>query len=238
MKKYFYLAMTVVLLGLAACGDDKVVEPEPPINNGDVNSGGQGSGGENDDDKITPEKLAQLVTVDASYNESTYVWSVTITPSSSLGSKYPGKTIKYAIMAGLKTDKADNSGKTYVVYGKGGGFVYATANGSSYSATVTSAEYYGTGIEGSDDLLEPTDEGAMLQYEKEALGLIERKNDYGSWTPAEENRYYDVLGEILGLYPGYYRNAHNILAVYVEIDGTRYNIKEKEGKLRLPWFLQ
>jgi len=229
MKKYFYLAMTVVLLGLSACGDDEVVEPERPDV---VNPDNHEPEKEKEEDKITAEELAKLVTVNANYNESTYVWSVTITTS--LGSKFPGKNIKYGIKAGLKTDMAD---KGYEVLGKGGGFVYATGNGTTYSATEESAEYYGMRIKGSDDLVEPTDEGGALQYEQEALGLIEKRERRG-WDSYEEARYYDLLGAIRGLYSGYYNSAHNVLAVYVEIDGVRYNVKEQKGKLRLPWYLQ
>ena len=248
-----------MLLGLTSCGnDDPVVDPiKPPVNHNQNDN-------QNDDDVITSDKLAKQMTVTASLNNSTQLWTVNINSSLSM----PGKTIKYGVTHNMTTSYRGStynnkvewmyrytgndwkwnsnvyklystySGQLYgaVVFDKS---VYASGSGSNYTASIENPYYnatYGINAKGETTYLENWWNHLINNDNVMNLEIfMEALNNINDGKATNDDRkIYEKLAYIFNEQTAYASYAKCFLKVFVEIDGKRYVVKEQEGKLRVP----
>ena len=197
-----------------------------------------------------PAKLAEHMTITASLNETTQMWTANIQSSLSSQSDMQGKTIKYGIKPMMRTNYTDGDYDKYGVewrFGSSDAYeAYATQNGNTYQASIENPYYNGTfGIDeyGYEHWLEDWynkmwQEGTVFFHNMAVLDELSGRMEAGVATESEVREYYELLGSVESVFdrnaPRYASYTKNYLQVFVEIDGVRYVVKEQEGKLRVP----
>ncbi len=194
------------------------------------------------------QELAKQMTINATLDESTQMWNVTI--QSSLESKYPGKTIRYLIKPFMKTSytnyRYEDIQVEWIYEGTDNVFeVYATGNGGRYQASIENPFYNATfGIDeyGGEHYFEncwdwwwsmDSDVFMTLEFLKSIVKHIR----LGTATDKEKELYEELrLDNLFKAIPQYADYVKNYLQIFVEIDGKQYMVKEQEGKLRVPTF--
>ena len=197
-----------------------------------------------------PAKLAEHMTITASLNETTQMWTANIQSSLSSQSDMQGKNIKYGIKPMMRTSYTDGDYDKYGVewrFGSSDAYeAYATQNGNTYQASIENPYYNGTfGIDeyGNDHWLEDWynkmwQEDADFWQDMHMFDFLKEKIQRGIASEKEMIIYDELLGNVGYVFnrnaPRYASYAKNYLQVFVEIDRVRYVVKEQEGKLRVP----
>jgi hypothetical protein len=192
------------------------------------------------------QDLAKQMTINASLNEATQMWNVSI--QSSLANSLQGKNIRYDIGIMMRSSYSTYDYDKIEVgwlWSDERGEVNATGNANSYQATLENPFYNKTiGIDeyGSEHTLEnwysqwweDTDFWHNVAVARELRAKIE-----ANIADEDDKKIYEYcIGTIESAFnnrcPRYSSYVKCYLQVFVEIDGKRYVVKEVEGKTRVP----
>lgn len=177
------IRVIIVTIGLVACGNDDPISSTYPDSN-------------NKEDTPIKENIENIIASNVSVISlySDYAWSISITTS--LGSVYTNKDIKYGVVCGY------DGNKQFYWYADGAGEFY-----------LTTAELYMT----SDN----TPFIPQGMYYISYIGLLKQQAN-GSSVDLEQ---LSILRELLSEKEREAKLRYNCY-VFVEIDGKEYNVKQ------------
>lgn len=234
MKKFFYLFLLPLCMGLQACGGDDAAEVQQITN---INIPGKTG--------PTAEDLAKYVNVTVSLDENEKLWTANI--QSTLPSVYPNKDIKYGMRADIEVRKDSWNGYTDLTARAKSGKgvfedVYAEASGDSYVVSVTNPIYVGMSgkgeISGKTGLIDEIDENwAEIESIRQLVWDIKKHIEEGRATEVEIELlkgYEARLNERARLTEGLDYLCTTVVKVFVEMDEKQYVVKSVNHSVRTP----
>lgn len=241
MRKFFYLFLLPLCIGLQACGGDDDAS-------GGSNNGGGESG--NEEFELTAENLAKFVSASVNLDEDKKLWTAYI--NSSLAGQLSDKEIKYGMIVEMTTSRESFWGYTrleanYGYFGEENprNGIYAQGSGSSYVVSAENLTYLG--MKGYDGDISKTvwidevyHDGSMMTTEV-LMRDMEKHIQEGTATEKEKQVYEQLLAQYNSwvvqeatFTEGLAYIWSNVAKIFVEIDGTRYVVEETEGDVRIP----
>jgi len=182
------------------------------------------------------EELTRKLNIQVNHDDNAKKWNVRI--SSQLENDYPGSVIRYGVITSISstyTPYSYDGNTTVTVYYQDGGETYASKHGSYFEATANYPSYMATLV--GDELVDPWISeklgyglGALYAFEEVVSNLMNKVNsgEGDDCDRAELNALLNLVRYDANIYD----KLLNTLSVFVEIDNTRYIVKEEKIKLQ------